>query len=105
MRDMSERRLQVRVRNSELVMLGWDEDGVEMKQLANVEDISPNGMGLMINNPLVVGTIVTITYGDGDLVGILRHQSRHVEGYLAGVEFDPSSRNSALHFDPDLLLA
>jgi hypothetical protein len=102
---MSERRSQVRVRDSELVMLGWDEDDVEMKQLANVEDVSPNGMGLMISNPLVVGTTVTITYGDEDLVGIIRHQSRRVEGYLVGVEFDASSRNSALHFDPDLLIA
>jgi hypothetical protein len=85
-------------------MLGWDEDGVRMKQLANVEDVSLNGMGLVISNPLSVGITVTITYGDEDLVGTVRHQSRRNEGHLIGVEFDPNSRNSALHFDPDLLI-
>lgn len=92
-------------------MLGWDDDGVRMKQLANVEDIfanvediSPNGMGVVISNPIAVGTTVTITYGEEDLVGIIRHQSPRDEGHLIGIEFEPSSRNSALHIDPDLLI-
>ena len=101
---MQERRSQTRIRDAELVMLGWDHDGTPLKQLGNVEDFSPGGMGIIVNNPVPIGTRVTITYGESDLTGIVRHESARREGNFIGIEFDPDSRDSDVHFDPELLV-
>src|SRR3954452_12517139 len=72
---MVERRSQPRFLDAELVMLAWDEGSTKLMQLGNVEDLSLNGMGLIVSNGLPVGTSLTITYGDRDLTGVVRPQS------------------------------
>jgi hypothetical protein len=102
--EMLERRLQPRFFDAELVMLAWEENGTTLKQLGNVEDLSLNGMGVIVSNALPVGTDLTLTYGDRDLTGIVRHQSRRGEEHFIGIEFDVISRDSNVHFDPELLV-
>jgi hypothetical protein len=101
---MLERRSQPRLTDVELVMLSWEENGTTMKQLGNVEDVSLNGMGVIIDNALPVGTLLNISYGQGNLTGIVRHQRREAERHLIGIELGLVSSDSALHFDPELLV-
>ena len=101
---MLERRSQERFLDAELVMLAWYQEGTKLMQLGNVEDLSLNGMGVIVNNALPVGTSVTINYGDKGFAGVVRHQSGRGEGYFIGIEFDLASRDTTLHFDPELLV-
>ena len=61
---MLERRSQQRFLDAELVMLAWDVDRTKLMELGNVEDLSLNGMGVIVSNAIQVGTAVSITYGD-----------------------------------------
>jgi hypothetical protein len=101
---MVERRSQPRFLDAELVMVTWNADGTMLKQLGNVEDLSLNGMGVIVGSALPVGTPLTLTYGDRDLTGIVRHRSRRADGHFIGIEFDRNSRDSAVHFDPELII-
>jgi PilZ domain len=102
---MRERRSQTRLLDAELVMLSWLEGATWLKQLGNVEDVSQNGMGLIVQEDLPVGTSVTISYGEEEeLTGVVRHHSERAEGYFLGIEFEDSSKDSILHFHPDLLV-
>jgi hypothetical protein len=61
-------------------------------------------MDVIVSNALPVGTAVTITYGDRDFTGTVRHQSRREEDHFIGIEFDLPGRDTILHFDPELLV-
>jgi PilZ domain len=100
-----ERRSQPRLLDAELVMIGWQEGATRLKQLGNVEDVSQNGMGVIAQDDLPVGTSVTIAYGEQEeLTGVVRHHSEREDGYFLGIEFEDSSKDSILHFHPDLLV-
>jgi PilZ domain len=101
---MNERRSQPRLEDSELVTLEWEQDGMRSQQLGNVEDVSLDGMGIVLDSPLPVGTCVTVSYGQGELSAIVRHCSRLIDGVYVGIEFTGDSKGSTLHFDPKLLI-
>lgn len=101
---MTERRLQPRLLDSELIMVSWIDDGVRLNQLGNVKDLSLGGMGILADRALPLGTAVAISYGEGELAGIVRHTSELVDGHFIGIEFVGGSRNSTLHFQPELLI-
>jgi hypothetical protein len=101
---MTERRSQPRLLDAELVMLGWEEGATRLKQLGNVEDVSRNGVGVVVLDALPVGASVTVSYGKEELTGIVRHHSRRESGHFLGIEFAESSQDSALHFHSDLLV-
>jgi hypothetical protein len=103
---MPERRSQPRLLDSELVMIGWVERQMTLKQLGNVNDISLGGMGIRVDHPLPVGTSVTICYDspNGMLTGTVRHHSKGLDGHFLGIELDGLSKDSMLHFQPELLV-
>lgn len=102
---MRERRSQSRLRDAELVMLGWQEGATQLKQLGNVEDVSLHGLGVLVQEDLPVGTSVSISYeGEEELTGVVRHHSEREEGHWLGIEFEDSSKDSLLHFHPNLLV-
>lgn len=101
---MIERRSQPRLLDNELVMVCWEQDSTKCNQLANVRDISLHGMGVLLSHALPTGTVVTITYGEGELKGTVRHNSQLIDGQFVGIEFDEASKDSALHFQPELLI-
>jgi PilZ domain-containing protein len=104
---MRERRSQVRLSDSELVMIGWVEKEKSFKQLGNVNDISLDGMGIRVDYPLPVGTSVTISYdalSNGTLIGTVRHHSQGLDGHILGIELEGRSKDSTLHFQPELLI-
>jgi hypothetical protein len=101
---MTERRLQPRLLDSELLMVSWEDNGVKLNHLGNVKDLSLGGMGILIGCALPVGTLVKVSYGEGELAGIVRHHSELVDGHFIGIEFLDGSKNSTLHFQPELLV-
>src|SRR5689334_2781388 len=101
---MVERRSQARFLDTELVMLSWVENGVTLKQLGNVQDVSLSGMGIIVDDALPEGMLLSITYGNGSLTGIVRHHTDRGQEHFVGIELGALSRDSRLHFDPELLV-
>ena len=85
-------------------MVGWHDGIGKLNQLGNVEDLSLGGMGILVHDDLPVGTPITVTYGYGELSGIVRHSAPKDHGVFISIEFDELSRNSMLHFQPELLI-
>jgi PilZ domain len=102
--SMTERRSQPRLLDADLVMVGWEENSTKLNQLGSVHDVSPGGLGVLVSHALPVGTSVTISYGEGELNGIVRHNSQLIDGHFMGIEFAENSKNSTLHFQPELLV-
>lgn len=103
-RFMIERREEHRITSSDLVLIGWHDGVGKLSQLGNVEDLSLSGIGILVYDDLPVDTKVTVTYGFGELGGTVKHTSTRDAGILVGIEFDEVSRNSILHFQPELLI-
>jgi hypothetical protein len=101
---MNERRSQIRVLDVELVMVFWEENSSACRQLGNLEDLSPDGISVIVEHSVPVDTLVKISYGEGDLTGVVRHCSPCTDGYLLGIEFTEDSKDSTLHFQPELLI-
>jgi hypothetical protein len=101
---MNERRSQVRVLDAELVMISWQQDSATFKQLGNVEDFSPDGISVVVDHAIPVGTSLTMTYGDGCLTGIVRYYAPCSDGCFMGIQFAQDSIDSTLHFQPELLV-
>ena len=101
---MTDRRLQPRISDAELVMLAWNENGTTLRQLGSLENLSLNGAGMIVDKALPVGTTVSMTYGEGELTAVVRHCTPLAEGHFIGLEFVGESRASVLHFQPDLLV-
>lgn len=99
---MTEQRAQSRITDAELVMIFWDDNGTRRYQLGNVENLSGDGAGIIVDHELPAGTAITMTYGEGELNAIVRHCAPAVEEHFIGVEFVGESRASVLHFDPIL---
>lgn len=100
---MTDQRSQPRISDAELVMLSWNENGTTFRQFGNVENLSLNGAGMIVDDALLLGTTVTMTYGEGELTAVVRHCTALQEGHFIGIEFVGNSRASMLHFHPDLL--
>jgi hypothetical protein len=85
-------------------MVGWHDGIGKLSQLGNVLDLSLGGMGILVYDDLPVGTPVTVTYGYGEVSGIVRHSSPREHGRFIGIEFDEFSKDSVVHFHPELLI-
>ena len=51
------------------------------------------------------GNAVTISYGENTLNGTVRYRKAREMDIVIGIEFDEASRDSALHFQPELLIS
>lgn len=105
METTSDRRTGDRMLCAELVQLIWqDEAGRERRRVANLEDISLTGVCLQVEHPIPAGTPIAILYGDGELLGTIRHCRHQDCGYFLGVELSENSRWSSQHYKPEHLL-
>jgi hypothetical protein len=105
MEKISDRRADDRLLCAELVQLIWqDESGRERRRVANLEDISLSGVCLQVESPIAAGTAVAIHYGDGELLGTIRHCRFQDCGYFLGIALAEGSRWSSQHFKPEHLL-
>ena len=101
---MMDRRLELRLADAELVMLYFEEHETKLQQLGNLENMSLNGAGIIVDHAVPAGSTVTISYGEGELTAIVRHCTAQAEGHLIGVEFVEASKASNSHFQPELLI-
>jgi hypothetical protein len=101
---MIERRSEIRLSDVELVMISWRDKQRIYKQLGNVEDICSNGIGVLVDHPLPVGTQLSLSYGEGQFGGIVRHCAPRADRYLLGIQFTEEDRNLAIHFHPEFLI-
>src|SRR5690242_19925457 len=102
---MKERRTENRLLCAELVELVWEDDsGRKRRRVANLEDISLSGMCLQIEVAIPPGTAITMSYGDGEMVGIVRYCVYREFSYFLGVQWEEGCRWSTQHFKPEHLL-
>jgi len=79
-------------------------DGPPAEAVANLEDISPSGACVQLDEAIRVGTDIEIVCSACTLKGKVRY-CRFVEiGYEVGVELDPQAAWDRQQFEPDHLL-
>ena len=101
---MEERRINARLLCAELVEVIWEEVGYSQRRVANLEDISLSGICLHMDKAIAYGAQIIVRYGDGELVGTVRHCRSGEFGHLIGVQLGEKSRWSSQHFRPNHLL-
>jgi hypothetical protein len=72
--------------------------------VANLEDISLCGACLQVERRIEDGTRLIVRYGDGQLVGTVKHCSFRDTSYFLGLEFEVGCQWSTKHFRPQHLL-
>lgn len=104
-KNTPERRTDPRLLCADLVQLIWeDTSGRQRRRVANLEDISLSGVCLQVEASLPQDTRVTIQYGDGNLVGVVRYCVLRDGGYFLGVELEDGCKWSSLHYRPQHLV-
>jgi PilZ domain len=99
------RRSALRSLCADLLKIRWtDESGSGHREVATLEDISPTGACLKIENAIPVGTKLTILYPNGSYQGRVKHCDPQMDWYFVGVEFAPGYRWSKEQFEPAHLL-
>lgn len=102
---MEERRTDPRLLCAELVEVAWiDKSGRQRRRVANLEDISINGICLQIETLVPEGTLLSMHYGDGELMGTVRYCAFRDNAYFLGIRFEEGCRWSTQHFQPQHLL-
>jgi hypothetical protein len=105
MQDTQNRRGPNRLLCAELVELSWlDQSGRSHHRVANLEDISLSGVCLQVESPIPSGTSLSVSYGDGELLGTVRYCRYEGMGYFLGVELADGCRWSSQHYRPEHLL-
>ncbi len=97
---MQDRRNDNRSFCADLVEVVWSEGGRTRHKVANLEDISPSGICLMLDCPLLSGIEISVRCGESELVGVVRHSTSHPAGFLLGVEFHADSQWSLKNYNP-----
>lgn len=99
------RRSALRSLCADLLKIRWtDESGSGRRELATLEDISPTGASLKVENSIPVGTRLTILYHSGAYQGRVKHCDPQMDWYFVGVEFSPGHRWSKEQYEPAHLL-
>jgi hypothetical protein len=102
---MEERRTDPRLLCAELVQVSWkDASGRKRRRIANLEDISLTGICLQMESRLPEGALLSMQYGDGELVGTVRYCTFRDNAYFVGIRFEDGCRWSTNHFRPQHLL-
>jgi hypothetical protein len=102
---MKERRTDPRLLCAELVQVVWkDQSGHQCRRVANLEDISLTGICLQLESRVPEGTLLSMQYGDGQLVGTVRYCVFRDQAYFLGIRFEEGCRWSTRHFRPEHLL-
>ena len=100
-----ERRQVDRLLCAGLVEVRWtDVSEGECKAIANLDDLSPGGVSLLLDRPLRQGVHVEFSYSGQTVSGNVRHCSRNEIGWMAGVLFAPDSEWDPVANPPEHLL-
>ncbi len=90
---------------AELINIFWADDaGAQQQQLASLEDISPGGACIQVEQPIPIDTPISIMYPDGKYRGRVRYCIFQHTGYFLGIQFDPGYVWSKDQYMPSHLL-
>jgi len=103
--QLKDRRLEGRFLCADLVRLDWivGEDNLRTEQ-ALLEDISPQGGCVQMEEPLALGSIVMLTVGDTPFHGHVCYCTFRDDGYFIGLRFSDDSVWSAGLVEPQHLV-
>jgi len=102
---MLDRRAEPRLLCADMVEVQWtDESGQHQQTTALLDDISPSGACLNVDNPLAIETAVVIRYSRGRLEGSVSYCFFRDIGYYVGVHFKPRTKWSPQQYRPKYLL-
>ncbi len=88
-----------------LIELRWTgTDGVSLAAIANLDDVSPGGVSLLLDRRLPSGTLVEFTYNGQKVSGAVRYCNPAEHGWIAGVQFGPDSKWDPAVSPPEHLL-
>ncbi len=100
---MQERRAEPRLLCSDLI--GVRLEGAGPAELtANLEDISPSGACVLLEQPAAPGARISLRLGRRRLRGRVQYCVHHEIGYFAGVRFDSGQQWSRKIYTPKHLL-
>lgn len=103
--DKKERRTDNRLLCAELVEAVWtDHRGTQRRRIANLEDISLSGVCVQVEGAVLPGTYISVNYGDGKLVGIVKYCMFRDGGHFLGIQLEDGCRWSTKHFVPQHLV-
>jgi hypothetical protein len=104
MRDVEKRRGD-RLLCAGLVEVRWtDTSGVVCRTFANLDDLSPGGVSLLLDRPLPVGARVEFLHSGQMVSGDVRHCTYVEIGWVAGIRFDTDSQWDPGAYPPAHLL-
>jgi hypothetical protein len=84
-------------------MISWEEGPETLFQLANLEDISLGGLGVIADHALTAGREVKVSYGEGSLNGVVRHCESIGDRHFIGIQFVGVGEDASLQLQPELL--
>jgi hypothetical protein len=103
--DVGYRRREERNECAQLINVVYkDHTGRKRKLPAVLEDISPGGACLMLEEPVPPDTPISLLYPSGRYYGRVKYCKPQPSGYYAGIEFDSGYRWSKRQFKPEHLL-
>jgi hypothetical protein len=86
---------------ADMVEVQWKDDlGQARKCTGLLEDISPHGACLQLDDPLPLGTVLDIEYHKGHLEGSVSYCYFSEIGYWVGVRFGSNMKWSIKRFRP-----
>jgi len=90
---------------ADLVKVQWKlESGSPRSEWAILEDISPSGACLEIDEPIPPDTVVSLQFKNDRCQARIKYCKRDKENYLLGVEFEQGYRWSRRRFKPEHLI-
>ena len=102
---MIDRRAEPRMMCADMVGVEWTDDlGQARKCTGLLEDISPQGACLQLDDPMPLGTALDIEYHKTSLRGSVSYCYFSEIGYWVGVRFGPRTKWSPKRFRPRHLL-
>ena len=86
---------------ADLVELHWtDNSGHSRQTISNLEDISPSGLCLQVDEPIPVYSVVRIRYPSGEYTGVVRYCQFKKIGHFVGVQFETGCKWSKTDYKP-----
>ncbi len=103
---MRQKRQEDRSLCADLVQVGWElEDGSRHTEWATLEDISPRGACVKLEEPIPGGTPVSLVFPKGGCRARIKYcVADHAGGYLLGVGFENGYRWSRTKYKPEHLV-
>ncbi|MGA2039901.1 MAG: PilZ domain-containing protein [Bryobacteraceae bacterium] len=102
---MEDHRREARMMCADMVEVRWEDEGKQPRTaLALLEDISPSGACLQLENEIPLGTEVHWDFPRQSFAGKVRYCDYREIGFFVGVEFSDFCRWSEKSFKPLHLL-